>query len=291
MQKASIVIINYNDKDRVQRAIESALSQSWENTEVIMVDDGSEPEVRELYKKYGNGITLIQLERTDKTARTPSRARNAGIEVATGDYICFLDSDNYYNSEFIESLIKHEKDYAFCNWEIVGLEPYQVNIQQVWQYQDILQNYLAFQHLDHQAVLFKRSYLDKIRDKYGYYYDERLSRSQDCCFLARTFLEGGEWFHDAYRGFVFEKHEKKQSKALASIYGKTLWTLKLDINLGWLLGLLNTPDKILSYHHAIDDFTNDPKWAKDYSKSQFSQLYENQLMLLDEELKEPKFRK
>jgi len=98
---------------------------------IIVVDDGSDNETRQIYKEYDN-IKLVQLEREDKTARTPSRARNAGIKNAMGDYICFLDSDNYYNTTFIEEMLKVDNDIVFCNWEIVGLDNKKIDIKTVW---------------------------------------------------------------------------------------------------------------------------------------------------------------
>jgi len=273
--KADIVIINYNDTQRIDRCIQSALNQTYKKTTVIVVDDGSNEETREIYKKYEGQIKLIQLERTDKTARTPSRARNEGIKNADSDFIAFLDSDNYYNSTFIENLIKFDKDYAFCNWEIVGLQSYKVNIEQVWKGQDILNNYLKYQHLDHQAILFKRSYLDKIG-----HYDEKLARSQDCDLIARAIIGKGEYYHTAKRGFIFEKHEEDQGKNIASIHGKTLWTLKNNINITWILGLLNTPYAVMSYYQAINDFITLDEWKIVYNDSEFRQFHESHLEML-----------
>lgn len=275
MSKVDIVIINYNDKIRVQRAIQSALDQTYKNTNVILVDDGSDQETRDCYKDYLDKIELVQLERTDKTARTPSGARNAGIEAAKGDFICFLDSDNYYEKTFVENLVKHDKDYSFCNWEIVGIEPYKINIEQVWNRPNILENYLSFQHLDHQCVLFKRSYLDKIG-----YYDERLPRSQDCDLLSRAMLNDGEYFHDANKGFVFEKWQTNQNKSIASIHGKALWSLKNNINIGWMANMMQNPYNIMGIYRAIDEFINSPKWSKEYDNSDFKQMNHKHLSLL-----------
>jgi glycosyltransferase involved in cell wall biosynthesis len=281
MKTVDIVIINYNDKLRVSRAIESALNQTYSETNVILVDDGSDKETRELYKRYGKGITVVQLERTDKAERTPSRARNAGIDVSNSDYISFLDSDNYYHPTFVENLVKHDKDYAFCNWDIVGLQDYAVNIEQVWNRPNILENYLSFQHLDHQCILIKREYLDRVGK-----YDTRLPRSQDCDLIARLILRGGTYFHDANKGFVFEKHEEDQNKSIASTHGKALWTLKNNINIGWMAGMMQNPFNIMGVYRAIDDFMHNPKWKEDYDHSEFKQMNEQHLQMLGVETKE-----
>ncbi len=276
----SIVVINYQDKVRVGRAIESALRQTWQDKEVIVVDDGSDQETRDIYNNYK--VDLVQLERDDETARTPSRARNAGIKKATGDYICFLDSDNYYSTTFVEDLVKYNSDVAFCNWQIIGLENYTSNIETVWDFKKpILENYLRSQHLDHQCLLIKRAYLDKVG-----YYDERLPRSQDCDLIVRLILGKGGFQHIPKCGFFFEKHEKDQSKKIASVYGKTLWTLKNNINVSWLQGWLNNPGSLISHMRAINDFVTHGQWKDDYEGSDFKKIYEQTNAQLWEELKE-----
>jgi glycosyltransferase involved in cell wall biosynthesis len=280
--KASIIIINYNDKLRVGRAIESAIRQTWKETEVIIVDDGSDAETREVYNQYKNKIKLIQLERTDSRARTPSRARNAGLAASDGEYICFLDSDNYYAANFLESLIKYEADVSFCDWEIVGMENYQCILNNVWDFRKpILENYIKHQHLDHQCLLIKRDYLGTEK------YDERLPRSQDCDLIVRLILKGGKFQHIPEKLFTFEKHETDQNKQLASVYGKTLWTLKNNLNLCWLSqGWLNTPQNVLSYNQAINDFTHSEIWENDYNSSDFKKVVEEHQKNLYNELKE-----
>jgi glycosyltransferase involved in cell wall biosynthesis len=273
MKKVSIVVINYNDKLRVKRAIDSATNQTWKNTEVIVVDDGSDGSTREIYKDYtffdSSAFKLIQLEKDDKSSRTPSRARNAGIKAATGEYICFLDSDNYFSNKFVEEMMKDPSDVMYCNWEILGIQKYKVNIEKVWKPEyNILQNYLMFTHLDHQAILLKKSLVEKIGC-----YDERLPRSQDCDFIVRAILETEKWVHIPKTLFFFEKHEQDQMKQYASIHGKTLWTLKNNINMMWLLGLVQRdPKLLLSFYQGINDFTTKKEWKDDYDKSEFKLL-------------------
>jgi glycosyltransferase involved in cell wall biosynthesis len=279
--RCSIVIINYNDKVRVQRAIESALNQTYKDKEIILVDDGSDQETRDIYTNYD--IKVIQLERDDISKRTPSRARNAGIKEATGEWICFLDSDNYFDKTFLEEMTKYpESDVMFCNWEILGLESYKVNIDSVWKFQNpILQNYLQYTHLDHQCLLIKKSYLDKVG-----IYDERLPRSQDCDMIVRLIMGAGKWQFINKCLFYFEKHEQDQMKVYASIFGKTLWTLKNNINIQWLTGMLTDPLKILSFNKAINYFCGSDEWKETYEKSEFKALKEKHNEILNIENKE-----
>jgi len=85
----TILICNYNYGRFLDDAIESALAQTWKNTEIIVVDDGSTDESRNILKKYEGRIRIILKEN-----RGQASAFNVGIMEARGEIICFLDSDD-----------------------------------------------------------------------------------------------------------------------------------------------------------------------------------------------------
>ncbi|MEI8040395.1 MAG: glycosyltransferase [Verrucomicrobiota bacterium] len=93
MSKVSIIIPAYNQARYLPQAIESALGQSGGNVEVIVVDDGSTDETPEVIGRY-------LADPRFKSVRQPNTglpgARNRGIAESAGDYLCFLDSDDYY---------------------------------------------------------------------------------------------------------------------------------------------------------------------------------------------------
>lgn len=86
----SVIIPVYNYQDFLVAAIESALGQSYKNTEIIVLDDGSQDASFSIANKY-SGIKCIRL-----THRGVSAARNTGIKEANGDYIAFLDADDVW---------------------------------------------------------------------------------------------------------------------------------------------------------------------------------------------------
>lgn len=93
--KFSVVIPNYNRQDMACDAVESVLRQTYPAHEIIVVDDGSSDDsVRVLREKFGPKITLIVQENSGV-----STARNAGVEAATGNYICYLDSDDLWRED------------------------------------------------------------------------------------------------------------------------------------------------------------------------------------------------
>jgi teichuronic acid biosynthesis glycosyltransferase TuaG len=94
--KFSVIIPTYNAERTIERAIESVLAQSYPAHEIIVVDDASnDGTVSILARKYAENIRLIQ-----KTANVGSSiARNTGMDVATGNYIAFLDADDIWHHD------------------------------------------------------------------------------------------------------------------------------------------------------------------------------------------------
>lgn len=88
----SVIITFYNQRDFVQTAIESALSQAVDGLEVIAVDDGSTDGTREVLNEYRDRARLILFDQNRGTCA----ARNAGTAVATGDYLAYLDGDDAF---------------------------------------------------------------------------------------------------------------------------------------------------------------------------------------------------
>jgi glycosyltransferase involved in cell wall biosynthesis len=93
----SAVIPNYNYSQYVAEAVESALNQSYDNLEVIVVDDGSTDGSLEVLRTFGDRIIVISQKNAGVSA-----ARNAGVSESSGDYVAFLDSDDVWEPQKIE---------------------------------------------------------------------------------------------------------------------------------------------------------------------------------------------
>ncbi len=109
--KVSIIIPVYNAAAYVEECIQSVLNQDYEDMEVIIVDDCGEDDSMELVKKTisGTARTVYILEHSNN--RGSSAARNTGIMQATGEYIYFLDSDDWIEPYCISSLVKVAQTY------------------------------------------------------------------------------------------------------------------------------------------------------------------------------------
>lgn len=98
--EVSVVIPLYNAEKSIARAIESALRQDPKPREIIVVNDGSSDAGADIARSYGDSVIVI-----DKTNGGPSAARNVGMKRATGEYIAFLDADDYWLDGFLSATV------------------------------------------------------------------------------------------------------------------------------------------------------------------------------------------
>ncbi|HFX3824560.1 TPA: glycosyltransferase family 2 protein [Enterococcus faecium] len=100
----SIIIPVYNSEKTISRCIDSILNQKYKNLEIILIDDGSNDESLQIcneYKDKDNRIIVIT-----QPNYGVSRARNIGIQVSNGEFLSFIDSDDYIESDFYEYLVR-----------------------------------------------------------------------------------------------------------------------------------------------------------------------------------------
>jgi len=114
----SVIIPTYNRKYFLKIAVESVLSQSFQDFELIIVDDGSTDSTQTLIKEYLNFSGKIHYLYQEN--KGPASARNKGIKEAKGDFICFLDSDDRYRVNKLE--ITYEFIKKFPQFKIFHTE-------------------------------------------------------------------------------------------------------------------------------------------------------------------------
>ncbi|MDO5340869.1 MAG: glycosyltransferase family A protein [Bacteroidia bacterium] len=103
----SVVIPLYNKEKSIQATLESVLSQEYRDFEVVVVDDGSTDRSAEIVKKIEDSrIRIIRKENGGV-----SSARNAGIIAARGEYIAFLDGDDWWRTDYLGTLVQLISDY------------------------------------------------------------------------------------------------------------------------------------------------------------------------------------
>ncbi|RLJ64378.1 hypothetical protein CLV86_1496 [Lacinutrix venerupis] len=98
----SFVIPCYNDFEYIEEAVDSALNQTYNNIEIIVIDDGSNSKTKSILKEIEPKISKLITQEN----KGQSTARNVGIENANGQYIVVLDSDDYFEPTFCEKAIE-----------------------------------------------------------------------------------------------------------------------------------------------------------------------------------------
>jgi glycosyltransferase involved in cell wall biosynthesis len=134
--KFSVIMPLYNVEPYVNEAIDSVLKQSYNNFELILVNDGSTDKTKEIceeYLKIDKRVILVNKENGGL-----SSARNAGIEAARGDYLCFIDGDDIVGEDmllwFLKAITKFEANLIEC-----GIVPFlETPMPQTYKFNEIL---------------------------------------------------------------------------------------------------------------------------------------------------------
>lgn len=103
MNKVSIIVPIFNVENYLDDCIKSIINQSYHNIEIILINDGSKDNSYNICKKYKSLDSRIIL--INQNNHGLSFSRNKGLEISTGDYILFVDSDDTLNTELIENLV------------------------------------------------------------------------------------------------------------------------------------------------------------------------------------------
>lgn len=117
----SVVVPVYKVENYLNRCIDSILHQSYENIELILIDDGSPDNCPVICDSYANEYDFIKV--IHKENEGVSAARNSGIEIAKGNYIAFVDSDDYIHTDYLTTLIymlrRSDAKISMCSYKKV----------------------------------------------------------------------------------------------------------------------------------------------------------------------------
>lgn len=118
--KVSVIVPLYNAEKFAKRCIESVLRQTFDNYELILVDDGSKDKTGEICDQYAEKDSRIKV--IHKKNGGVSSARNSGLEMAEGEWVTFLDADDWIEPDFlhiIEITSNDSIDWVFTQWRTV----------------------------------------------------------------------------------------------------------------------------------------------------------------------------
>lgn len=171
----SIIVPIYNTEPYLQRCIDSILHQTYRNLEIILVNDGSSdacPRICDEYSLKDNRIKVIH-----KNNGGLSSARNAGIDIATGQYIGFVDSDDFIEDDMYGALLsaclKNNAEISMCGRYYVregkAIPHFTLPNQVIWNNKNAIKNLLMWNNIDSSACdkLFKNALFEGVRFPQG----------------------------------------------------------------------------------------------------------------------------
>ena len=165
----SVIITNFNYDKYVAESIDSVLGQTYKNIEVIIVDDGSTDRSREIINTY-NGKNLVKCFQANSGQ---AAAFNTGFNKATGKYVAFLDSDDFWKSDKIEKVVAVLEKHDYCMVQHINIvvnssskEMRKIHPRLTPGEIDLNRTYFSSNHTNYfsssSGLVFKREILDQV---------------------------------------------------------------------------------------------------------------------------------
>lgn len=150
----TIIVPVYNVEKYLSECLESLINQTLRNIEIILVDDASTDRSREIIKFYGDSDHRIKVIYNDQN-QGPSKSRNKAINIAQGDYIGFVDSDDFVTKEMFEKMynasVKSDADIVCCGHQdyyegkVLKAHPPALNSKEIIKHEEML-SFIAGAH-------------------------------------------------------------------------------------------------------------------------------------------------
>ncbi len=207
--KVSVIVPINNTEPYLVRCINSIRNQSYQNLEIILIDDGSTDNTLKICKLFADMDNRIKAFSQANIGL--AETRNRGIDLASGDYICFIDSDDFTENDMIETLLKNLEEHnadvsqvrAYIHTRTRGIEKFS-NDRKIATFNgaDETLNGYANGEISIAAwdKLYKKSYLDKVRFSKDVF-------KEDVDFIFKLCLTGGKYVCDTKECYHYVKRD------------------------------------------------------------------------------------
>ncbi len=159
--KVSVIIPVYNAGKYLKKCLDSVLTQSFQNIEIIAVNDGSEDDSWEILKEYADNY-VDKFKVFTQENQGQSVARNEALKYTSGEYVAFLDSDDYVETDYIERLVRTAQENKS---DMVGSGEIRLdeegNTVSVIRYRVNKEGNCALRRLNFSGKLYRRDFLEK----------------------------------------------------------------------------------------------------------------------------------
>jgi len=236
----SIIVPVWNKEKFIDKLLDSLLNQTYKNIEIILVDDGSSDDSLKKCKSYKDKrIKVIHKENGGV-----SSARNVGLDAVTGEYVAFVDADDYIDKDYIEKLVTNIKnhDMCECGYKRVDEEgnilgTFSLHDETLTDNYQILNNYLNYNNAS--DILCNKLYKTKIIGKQRF--NIKYKCSEDYLFTLEYLLKANSKVaiaHDLYNYVENSSSvgsEKFTAKKLDVIYARETAFDLLDNELRYMV--------------------------------------------------------
>ncbi|MEG5171860.1 glycosyltransferase [Microcoleus sp. B3-D7] len=185
--RVSVIIPTFNCDCYILRAVESVIDQTYQDWEIIVVDDGSTDNTRQILEPYYDLIQYVYQENQGAAI-----ARNRGCELAKGEFLAFLDSDDFFLPEKLEKQIAcfdadPTLDLVQTGWLIVDKKDEGIYGVKPWEEapQLDLQSLVLYKSVRSSALMLRREWWERLGG-----FDPRFSLAEDLDFVLRLALKG-----------------------------------------------------------------------------------------------------
>ncbi|TVQ05934.1 MAG: glycosyltransferase [Balneolaceae bacterium] len=196
----SIIIPVYNAEKYLSEAVDSILSQNYKKIEVILVDDGSKDKSVDIINKYVQYHKKIISIAHDNSG--PSAARNNGIKLASGEYITFLDSDDFWSASCLQTQIMFLRRNPDC--KIIWGKTQFFKDNESKKYENIGE---PLHFLNVGSALFHKTLFDTVG-----LFDENLGFSEDLDWFSRAREAGEIIVKQPHTVLYYRSHETNMTK-------------------------------------------------------------------------------
>lgn len=200
----SVIIPVYNSETYIEECVKSILSQTYDNYEIIFIDDGSVDLSKNIILKYAANCNKIKYFYQEN--KGVSSARNLGIEKSCGEYITFVDSDDYVECNYLETLINNITKY---NGQISIIGNYRLkrktfffnNTIKLFNYQEALLESITTNNIDCNVwgKLYKRDILNNI------FFNTDIKIGEDKLFFYQVLKKASIIINDTNKLYFYRK--------------------------------------------------------------------------------------
>ncbi|MBX7483659.1 glycosyltransferase family 2 protein [Qipengyuania qiaonensis] len=222
--RVSFAIASYNSSAFLEAAVRSALDQSDVSVEVLIVDDGSSDDSRELAERLAQEDSRVRALATPSNGG-PAAARNVALTAMRGEWFAVLDSDDMLAPERTESLLelaeRHRADLVADDLRVFSDDPVAGESFLGEAFAEVASLSLEI-YLQHSVIYGNRPNFGFLKpmirkqflDRHAIHYDERMRIGEDDRLILACLLAGGRYAIGSHAGYYYRKHDRSISHRL-----------------------------------------------------------------------------